>query len=167
MKHLSKSPKETTNLAKLFAEELLKTKPEKYAFVIGFVGELGAGKTTFIKYFLRALGVKDRITSPTFILFRRFALSQLRRSRHSTFLDDRPRSYNLNYKNIWHIDAYRVKSSKEILQLGLAKVFANPQNLVVVEWADKIKSILPKGIIWVELRHGAKPNERHITFNRR
>ncbi len=163
----SNNPRETSALARLFAEELLQTKPEKHALVVGFAGEIGAGKTTFIKAFLRAMGVKKRITSPTFILFRRFALPQLRQSRHSTFLDDRPKRYKLNYKDVWHIDAYRVKSSKEFLQLGLTKIFSYPQNLVLVEWADKIKSVLPKGTIWIEFKHGQKPNERHLTFNRR
>ena len=149
MKHLSKSSKETSNLAKLFAQEVLKTKPGTRALAIGFTGELGAGKTTFIKSFLRALGVTSRIVSPTFIFSRRY------KTIHKTM------------PAVWHFDVYRLSRAKEVSGIGLKESLKNPGNLVLIEWADKIKSILPEGIIWVELKHGAKPNERHITFNRR
>lgn len=149
MKCLSQSPKETANLAKLLAEELLKTEPSKRALVIGLVGELGVGKTTFTKALLRALGVRGRVASPTFIFSRRYK-SRLK-----------------YYENIWHFDAYRLNSPKGVREIGLREAVSYDKNLVIVEWADKIKNILPRGTIWVEFKHGAKSNERHITFNRR
>ncbi|MEX2033232.1 MAG: tRNA (adenosine(37)-N6)-threonylcarbamoyltransferase complex ATPase subunit type 1 TsaE [Candidatus Colwellbacteria bacterium] len=149
MKHLSRSPQETSNLAKLFAQELLKTKPEKYALVIGFIGELGTGKTTFIRSFLRASGVKARIVSPTFIFSRRYK-SRLK-----------------YYQDIWHFDVYRLGSPREVREIGLREAVSQDKNLVIVEWADKVKGLLPKGTVWVEFKHGVKSNERHITFNRR
>lgn len=149
MKYLSKSPKETTKLAKLFAEEILKTELSKKALVVGLVGELGAGKTTFIKAFLRALGVKARIISPTFIFSRRY------------------RSRFKHYKNIWHFDVYRLNSLKGVKEIGLREAISSSENLVLVEWALKVKGILPRGTIWVKFKHGAKSHERHITFNRR
>lgn len=145
----SKAEKDTRNLAKLFAEELLKTKPEKKALVVGLKGELGTGKTTFTKAFLRTLGVKDRVASPTFIFSRRY------------------RSRLKYYKNIWHFDVYRLHSLKGVEEIGLAEAISQNENLVLVEWADKVKGILPKGTIWVEFKHGVKSNERNITFNRR
>lgn len=149
MKCLSQSPRETSNLAKLLAEELLKTKPGKKVLVVGFVGDLGTGKTTFIKSFLRALGVKERVASPTFIFSRRYK-SKLK-----------------YYENIWHFDVYRLNFPKGVREIGLREAISHDKNLVIVEWADKIKGILPKGTIWVEFKHGVKSNERHITFNRR
>ncbi|MDP3991728.1 MAG: tRNA (adenosine(37)-N6)-threonylcarbamoyltransferase complex ATPase subunit type 1 TsaE [Candidatus Colwellbacteria bacterium] len=151
MKHLSKNPKETANLAKFFAEELLKTKPGKKALVVGFKGELGAGKTTFIKALLRALGVKGRVVSPTFIFSRQFKSS---------------RGY---YKNFFHFDVYRLTSGapKETKNIGLNEALKSAENLVLVEWADKVKNTLPKGTIWIEFEHGTKSNERYLTFNRR
>lgn len=145
----SEREKDTRNLAELFAEELLKTKPKKYALVVGLRGELGTGKTTFIKSFLRALGVKERVASPTFIFFRRY------------------RARLKHYENIWHFDVYRLNSPKGVREIGLREAISHDKNLVIVEWADKIKGILPKGTIWVEFKHGVKSNERHITFNRR
>ncbi|MBI2594674.1 MAG: tRNA (adenosine(37)-N6)-threonylcarbamoyltransferase complex ATPase subunit type 1 TsaE [Candidatus Colwellbacteria bacterium] len=160
MKHLSKSSEETSNLAKLFAEELLKTKPNKEALVVGLIGELGAGKTTFIQSFLRASGVKKRIVSPTFIFSRHYKLPKYPRKSAS----------NLRKSAIlsaWHFDLYRLGSPKEIKEVGLGDVMKNPENLVLIEWADKIKGMLPRGIIWIEFKHGAKSNERYLTFNRR
>lgn len=149
MEHLSKSPKETANLAKLFAEELLKTKPGKKALVVGLKGELGTGKTTFTRSFLRALGVKVRIVSPTFIFSRRY------------------RSRLKYYKNIWHFDVYRLNSPKGVREIGLREAISHDENLILVEWADKVKGILPRGTIWVEFQHGQKSNERNLAFNRR
>src|SRR3989344_1146601 len=93
----SKSEKETRDLAKLFAQEILNTKPAKNALVVAFSGELGAGKTTFIQSLIRGLGIKRRITSPTFIFFRRFPLPKVK-----------------NFENIFHFDIYRVGSLKEL-----------------------------------------------------
>jgi len=56
---------------------------------------------------------------------------------------------------------------KGIKEIGLKEAINNPQNLVLIEWAEKVKGILSRGTIWVEFKHGVKSNERHITFNRR
>lgn len=149
MKRLSRSPRETSDLAKLFAEEILKTKPGNKALVVGFVGELGTGKTTFIKSFLRALGIKTRIVSPTFIFSRPYKLI---RKQVST---------------VWHFDVYRLNSLKGIKEIGLRDAIKNPENMVLVEWADKIKNALPEGTIWIKIKHGQKPDERNLTFSRR
>ena len=149
MKHLSKSPKETSNLAKLFAQEVLKTESGKRALIVGLVGELGTGKTTFTKTLLRTLGIRGRVASPTFIFSRRY------------------RSKLKYYKNIWHFDVYRLNSPKEVREIGLKEAVSQDKNLVIVEWADKVEGLLPRVTIWVEFKHGVKSNERHITFNRR
>lgn len=149
MKHLSRSSRETSDLAKLFAEETLKTKPGKKALVVGFVGELGSGKTTFIKFFLHALGIKTRIVSPTFIFSRPYKFTR------------KPIS------TVWHFDVYRLNSLKGMKEIGLRDAIKNPENLVLIEWADKIKNALPKGTIWIKIKHGQKPNERNLTFSRR
>ena len=142
------SPKETGLIAKDLAKEIIKRKPSKNSLVIGLSGELGAGKTTFIKSFIRELGVRKRVTSPTFLILRRFQLPK-----------------GKIYKNVFHIDAYRLKEGKDLNEVGIKDIISNPVNIVLVEWADRVKSILPKEMIWLEFKYGEKENERQIIIN--
>ncbi len=96
------------------------------ATVVGLYGDLGAGKTTFTQAVGKALGVTEQITSPTFLIMKRFTI------------------YDLRFKNLIHIDAYRLKSSEELRKLRFEELLADPQNLILVEWADKAADLLPK-----------------------
>lgn len=118
------------------------------AVVFALRGELGAGKTTWVKGFLRGMGVRRRVISPTFILWRRFALR------------------NKKPANVYHLDAYRLKHSREVEKLGFGEIIANPRNVVVVEWADKIRRLIPPSATWIEFRHGTVKNERWIKVSK-
>ena len=144
MKIETKNAKETGVLAKKLAKDLAH---KKQPLVLALCGELGAGKTTFTQAFARALGVKKRILSPTFLIMKRFPLTQ------SIF------------QNLYHIDAYRVGTS-DLKKLDIEKILNGP-NIVLIEWADRVKKILPKGTVWIKFEHGARENERQITINRR
>ncbi|MEK7507051.1 MAG: tRNA (adenosine(37)-N6)-threonylcarbamoyltransferase complex ATPase subunit type 1 TsaE [Patescibacteria group bacterium] len=115
------------------------------ATVVALEGELGAGKTTFAKAFAKALGVKQKLTSPTFVLMRAYHLS--------------PKTYN----QLVHIDCYRLKNYKDLLPLGIKKIIAEPGNIVLIEWAERVKPILPKKCIWVHMDHISQ-NERTIKI---
>jgi len=119
--------------------------------VFALQGELGAGKTTFVQGFLRGLGIKRRSASPTFIIFRRFRIGRksLVVSRQS-------------FRNVYHVDAYRIKKPRELLALGFKEILSDPQNIVLIEWAENIKRILPKETTWLRFAHGKKQNERTI-----
>lgn len=123
---------------KVFAEEFSKKLKAKKsgATVVGLVGDLGAGKTTFVKGFARALGVKARVMSPTFLIVKRFNLSKNK----------------TGFKNMYHLDSYRV-SGKELIKLGFKDALKDKENLMVIEWADKIKNIMPKNSIWLKFSH--------------
>ena len=138
---------DTRAVAKDFAKTLKNRKPGKNALVVGFTGELGAGKTTFIKSFTRSMGVRRKITSPTFLILRRFKIN------------------NKFFSNIFHIDAYRIKKESELSMVGIEKILENPSNIVLVEWADRIKKVLPKTTIWVKFKYGKKRDERTITID--
>lgn len=138
----TKSAKETGLLAKELAKGF--TNRNKL-LVLALSGDLGVGKTTFVQSFARALGVRKRILSPTFLIIKRFPLSKS------------------NFQNLYHIDAYRVRAS-DLKKLGVKEVFKG-QNIVLIEWADKVKEILPKGTVWIKFKHGARENERQITVN--
>ena len=118
------SPIQTKKMGEILAKEILRAQHSKRARIIGLVGDLGGGKTTFLQGFARGLGIKEKITSPTFVIMKRF-------------------------RNFYHIDCYRIKKPKELLDLGFKKIISDPQNIVAIEWADRIKKILPRGTIWI------------------
>ncbi|MEK7464361.1 MAG: tRNA (adenosine(37)-N6)-threonylcarbamoyltransferase complex ATPase subunit type 1 TsaE [Patescibacteria group bacterium] len=118
-----------------------------HALVFGLKGGLGAGKTTFIKGFVRGLGYKKRVTSPTFLIFKRLELK------------------NKKFKNVFHVDAYRVRKPSDLNILGFKRIVDDPKNIVLVEWANKIKGRLPENMIWVRFDYGKNENERKIIMN--
>ena len=147
MEILSFSPTATKKVAELLAKELLKHKIRSdSAFVVGLVGDLGSGKTTFIQGLAKGLGIRHRLTSPTFLIIRSYKLQ------------------TINYKLFYHIDAYRLKKSRELLALDFKKIITNPNNIILIEWADKIKQSLPKKMIWIRFEYGKKENERTINI---
>ncbi|MBI2013447.1 MAG: tRNA (adenosine(37)-N6)-threonylcarbamoyltransferase complex ATPase subunit type 1 TsaE [Candidatus Colwellbacteria bacterium] len=145
-KVFSKSVRHTRAFAKELANKLEPHK--KQAVIIGLQGHLGAGKTTFIKAFARAFGYKGRVTSPTFLILRSFRL---------------PKS--AVFGKLIHIDAYRVDAA-ELKQLGFTDIIKNPKNILVVEWADRVKKIMPRGTAWIKIEHGEKQHERIIHHRR-
>lgn len=147
-KFISQSPFQTKKLAAILVKEILKTKTRGNAFVLGLEGDLGGGKTTFLQGFAKGLGTKQRTTSPTFVILKKYKIQ------------------NKRYKiqNFYHIDCYRTQKPKEILDLGFRNIISNPQNIVAIEWADRIKKIMPKNTIRVNFKFINK-NERKITIN--
>lgn len=144
-KYLTNNPSQTRKLGKLLAEEILKTSPSKGAVVIGLEGDLGGGKTTFLQGFAKGLKISKKILSPTFVIMKRFTIK------------------NRNFKNFYHIDCYRIEKPKEILNLGFEEIASNPQNIVAIEWSDKIGKILPKDTIKLKFEFVNK-NKREIVL---
>jgi len=138
MEKVSESIEETQDLSKGLISGILKRAKEnkkKDAFVVGLYGELGSGKTTFVQGAASALGIKENVLSPTFVIERIYKLKN-----------------NKNFDHLIHIDLYRIDNKKEILNLGWAEILSNPKNLVFVEWAEKVKKILPKHTLEVYFR---------------
>lgn len=142
------SARETKIFAQDLAKKLSKKTQKKHALVLALIGDLGSGKTTFTQGFLRALGIRGPLTSPTFILIKRYPILK---------------SYKLKAKSfVYHLDCYRIKKPRELLHLGLKEILTNPENIVLVEWAERIKKVLPKNALWLKFEHGEKENERII-----
>ena len=129
--YLTKNPNQTKKLGEALAKKILKTRPRKGAFIIGLEGDLGGGKTVFLQGFAKELKIKEKILSPTFIIMRRFRI----------------RANSRKFADFYHIDCYRIQRPKEILELGFKEIISNSKNLVAVEWAERIKKILPKNVL--------------------
>jgi len=135
------SEKQTFAFAKKFAKSL------KGGEVIGLIGELGTGKTIFTKGLAKGLGVKGIVNSPTFVLMKIYEVKGL----------------NLKIKVLCHIDAYRIKLAKDLSAVGIEEYFNRTDTITVVEWADKIKKILPKRTRYVKFINRGE-NKRLIIF---
>lgn len=162
---ISHSSKETKDFAKDFAKQILcNPSQKKGALIIGLEGELGAGKTTFVQGFAKGLGIKAKVLSPTFLIMRKYQIP-------STKSQTNPKSLNTKYqipdtRYFYHIDCYRLAKPTELLKLGFKDIVSNPNNIVVIEWADRIRNILPKERISIsfETTKISKAYARRITF---
>lgn len=133
VKLISKSAGDTKRLAARLAKETLRALVEMpQALIMSLEGDLGAGKTTFVQGFAKGLGIRQRILSPTFVLMKKFAVP---RPKPSTL-------YPLPY-SLYHIDCYRLDSPKALLELGWKEIAREPGNIVLVEWGDRVRGVLP------------------------
>ena len=127
MTHTSHSLEETQKLAESFVH-FLKQNPTFNSF--GFSGDLGSGKTAFTKCVASILGNTEHITSPTFVIQKKYLIP----------LADFP------FKTLIHIDSYRLESGAELNTLHFQEELANPENLIIIEWPEKVADVLPKDL---------------------
>ena len=143
MIYTSKSIKETQNIATDLIEKLENQKYE-HAIVIAIEGELGAGKTVFVKGLAQALGLKEKIKSPTFVLIKKYQIPK-------------------TDKVLFHLDCYRLKDENDLIILGIKEILQESHNIVVIEWSDRVKKILPKRHIKIHIDH-ISSKERRISI---
>lgn len=133
----SKSDKQTEEIGQKLAKSL------KGGDIVALYGDLGAGKTVFVKGIARGLGIKKRILSPTFVFIRSYPLT--------------------SGKQLYHVDLYRGQSRQDFEALGLSEIFSK-NNIVVIEWAEKLKDTLPKNRIDIHIKkEGEKIRRINIT----
>jgi len=120
MIYYTKSPKETIKLGKKIAKYL------KKGDIVGFIGELGSGKTTIIKGIVKHFSNSD-VYSPSFIIVNEYQ----------------------GKIPIFHFDLYRIKDFDELIDIGWEDYI--DKGIILIEWAEKIKKNLPKNIIWVKI----------------
>lgn len=124
---ISKTPNETKKIAKEFARTL------QPGNILCFSGELGAGKTTFLKGLISEIaGIsEEEVCSPTFVYLHHYA--------HAF--------------DIYHFDLYRLRSSTQFLQMGFCEYLHNNKALCCIEWPEKIPDLLPPTAIFITLRY--------------
>ncbi len=155
MKIVTKNSHETKRVARDIARKVLKFKKTS-AVVIALEGNLGAGKTTFTQAFAQELGIKEKVLSPTFVLMKVYPL-QIANSK----------SQIAKFRYLIHIDCYRIDSPGDLEHLGFKKLLKDKDAIILIEWADRVKKLLPKDTIWVNLKHGNKINTRIINIESR
>ena len=142
-KIITKNDKETKEVAKNLASEILNKGPGKRAMILALRGNLGAGKTTFTQGFAKGLGIKGKILSPTFVILKKY---KIRKTTHYPL-------QTKNYEYFYHIDCYRLNSKKDLEVLGFKEIILNPKNIIAIEWPEKVKGILPKDVIVIKCKH--------------
>ena len=140
-KIVTSSFKETQQLGEEFAHQL------KGGEVLALYGDLGSGKTTFIQGLAKGLGIDRQIISPTFIIMRTYNVK-------STFQKS---------KVLYHVDLYRIKDANDVQSLGLLELIGDPQNIVAIEWPDKIENLLPENRIDIMFEY-LGDDKREIKF---
>ena len=134
---------------KIFAKDFvdtIKINNKEQAKVIALSGDLGAGKTTLVQHLAKELGIFEVVTSPTFTIMKIYPMN------------------NQNFKRLVHIDAYRIESLEELRPLRLSEILADKENLVCIEWAERISPILPRDITKIEIKTLAT-KDREITIS--
>lgn len=135
---ITKSSRETQRLAEDFST---------HARVLALYGELGSGKTTFVQGLAKGLGVKQRIISPTFVIVRNYELGIM----------------NYGMRSFYHVDLYRIESPKHLAGLGLEDIINDRQNVVIIEWAERMGDLLPKNRVDIRFEY-INEGKRRITI---
>jgi len=160
---ITNSFRETQKLGELLALEL------QGGEVLCMEGDLGAGKTTFTQGLLKGLKIKGPYTSPTFLIMKQYQRQDTKNKKQSTnksqisIPSTRDKSQN-KIENIYHVDAYRI-SDKDLLNLGWEEIVVDDKNIVIVEWSERVKKILPKDSLKIKFEW-LDENQRKITFGK-
>lgn len=141
--------KEIRVISKKVLDKIIKMK-SKNARIVALSGDLGAGKTTLTQNIALKLGIKNSIISPTFVIMKSYDIKQ-------------SSVYYKYFKNLIHIDAYRLDSGDELLKIGWDEIVNNKDNLIVLEWPEKVESCLNDNILKIKLHH-IDENTRSFEF---
>lgn len=146
--YTTRSPEETARLAERLVRALAEREQGRgTATLVALSGDLGAGKTTFTQGVARALGVEDRVTSPTFVIERIYGLPETAPWRH-----------------LVHIDAYRLSGDEELGTIGWYDVATDPRNLVFMEWPERVERGVPERAVRIVFEE-VDENTRNIHIH--
>ena len=137
MEYVSNSPAETEDLGAALAERL------KPGTVVAFSGDLGAGKTAFVRGMARGLGISERVTSPTFTIVNEYEGGRL---------------------PLFHFDMYRLGSSDELFDIGWEDYLARG-GVCAVEWSENVDDALEEDAVRVDIRRGDGEMQRKISIS--
>lgn len=145
METLVKTLAELGDEANRFVNNLVPKKDG--AMLVTLSGELGAGKTAFIKMSAQAFGVEETVNSPTFVLEKIYVLPD-----------------GQKFKRLIHIDAYRLEKGDNLSPLGFDEIMKDAQNIVFLEWPEKVVGAIPKPTAHISFQVLAD-NSRMISYD--
>mgnify|MGYP002560993461 CR=1 FL=1 len=137
MERYSSSVEETEALGRALAQRL------GPGSVVAFTGDLGAGKTAFVRGMAQGLGIAQRVTSPTFTIVNEYGGGRL---------------------PLFHFDMYRLSSADDLFDIGWED-FLRRGGVCAVEWSETIQDALDPDTIYVDIRRGAEDNQRLLTLH--
>ncbi len=123
MEIILETPTTTKKLGERIGKKILK---EGRGFFLALEGDLGSGKTTFLQGLAKGLKIKERVTSPTFTIFKKYEIEKDR--------------------FFYHFDAYRIQE-KDLAVLNFEEIVGNKNNIIAVEWSENIKNKIPSKAI--------------------
>jgi len=144
-KTITNSSQETFKLGLEFGQTL------KGGEVLALQGDLGAGKTCFLQGLAKGMGIKDKVNSPTFNILKVYKISGRIKTKTS------PQVF-------CHIDAYRLRDERDLISLGIEEFFSDFKTVTAIEWAEKVKKILPKRMIAITIKQLSE-SQREISIN--
>jgi len=148
MEYKSTNLEETKQLALQFVDKLLKSGGKREnALVVALRGDLGSGKTTFVKAVAEIFGIQETITSPTFVLEKIYRI---------------PESVG-GFTHFVHIDAYRLQNGAEMQTLGWKELLESPQNIIFIEWPERVSGEIPEAAEKIRFRFFDETT-RNINF---
>ncbi|MEG2989362.1 MAG: tRNA (adenosine(37)-N6)-threonylcarbamoyltransferase complex ATPase subunit type 1 TsaE [Oscillospiraceae bacterium] len=136
MQYTTNSPEETENLAARLAQKLTP------GTVLAFTGDLGAGKTAFVRGIATGLGICERVTSPTFTIVNEYEGGRL---------------------PLFHFDMYRLGGPDELYDIGWEDYLAR-NGICCVEWSENVAEALGDDCLRIDLRRGGNDTQRVITI---
>ena len=131
-------------IASEIINKIFKNKNDK-ATIVTLSGDLGAGKTTLTKEIAKQLGVKGNIVSPTFVIMKIY------------------KTKHIKFKKLIHLDAYRLNSDKELLKIGWNELVENKDNLILIEWPERVSGCFDNSQFKIEISH-IDSETREIIF---
>jgi len=140
MIYISKNTAETCALAKKIAADI------EGGEIFALSGDLGSGKKTFVKYLAESLGVKETITSPTFVIMKEYPFQKKRRD-----------------LTLVHIDAYRLNNESDAESLGLSDILKSKNCVTVIEWPERIGNVIKNKARIISFEY-IDENSRRITY---
>jgi tRNA threonylcarbamoyladenosine biosynthesis protein TsaE len=143
-KVITKNEQETFNFGLKLGKKI------KQRTVFALIGDLGAGKTKLIQGLAKGLGVKERVNSPTFNILKIYKINKTKNTNKDTEI-------------FCHIDAYRLKSEKDLIALGVQELFGQPEVVTAIEWAEKVKKIWPRETKIIKIK-SLTENKREILI---